>query len=74
MCLVEQPFLNPLLGGIDESLRKRDRFGRKARDAQRKLLLDLDTALIALRTAGESESTVALAGVYHNLLRMWSEV
>lgn len=42
-------------------------------DAQRKLLLDLDTALIALRTVGESESTIALAGVYHNLLRMWAD-
>ncbi|AMO24738.1 Fe2+-dependent dioxygenase [Ramlibacter solisilvae] len=41
---------------------------------QRRLLLELDDALIALRTEhGESPSTIALTGTYHNLLRMWAE-
>ncbi len=41
---------------------------------QRKLLLELDNALVALRTEhGESASTVALTGTYHNLLRMWAD-
>jgi PKHD-type hydroxylase len=41
---------------------------------QRQLLLELDTALIALReSAGESPTTVALTGTYHNLLRMWAD-
>ena len=41
---------------------------------QRKLLLELDQALTALRTEhGESGSTVALTGTYHNLLRMWAD-
>ncbi len=41
---------------------------------QRKLLLELDDALVALRTEhGESASTIALTGTYHNLLRMWAD-
>jgi PKHD-type hydroxylase len=41
---------------------------------QRKLLLELDDAIVALRQAhGDSASTVALAGTYHNLLRMWAD-
>ena len=41
---------------------------------QRRLLLDLDNALTRLRSeAGESETTVALMGTYHNLLRMWAD-
>lgn len=40
---------------------------------QRRLLHDMDQALMALREGGENPSTVALAGTYHNLLRMWSE-
>ena len=40
---------------------------------QRKLLLDLDDALVELRAAGETPATVALTGTYHNLLRMWAD-
>jgi PKHD-type hydroxylase len=40
---------------------------------ERRLLLDLDTALVALRERdGESGEAVALTGVYHNLLRLWA--
>ncbi len=40
---------------------------------QRRLLHELDQSLMALRADGETDVTVALAGTYHNLLRMWSE-
>jgi PKHD-type hydroxylase len=41
---------------------------------QRSLLLQLDDAITALRSEqGESASTIALTGTYHNLLRMWAE-
>lgn len=41
---------------------------------QRRLLLEFDDALVALRnSAGDSDATVALAGTYHNLLRMWAD-
>lgn len=41
---------------------------------QRRLLLELDDALVALRTEqGESAASVALTGTYHNLLRMWAD-
>jgi len=41
---------------------------------QRRLLLEFDNALVALRTsAGDNDATVALAGTYHNLLRMWAD-
>jgi len=41
---------------------------------QRKLLLELDDAIVALRQAhGDSPPTVALTGTYHNLLRMWAD-
>ncbi len=43
-------------------------------EEQRRLLFDMDMALMQLRQAhGESESTTALTGSYHNLLRMWAE-
>jgi PKHD-type hydroxylase len=42
-------------------------------DEQRRLLHDMDMALIALRQSGESPATVQLTGTYHNLLRMWAE-
>lgn len=46
-------------------------------DAQRRLLFDLDMALLALRgaagSAGDSEAVVKLTGCYHNLLRMWAD-
>jgi PKHD-type hydroxylase len=41
---------------------------------QRALLLQLDEAIVALRSEhGESAATVALTGTYHNLLRMWAD-
>lgn len=45
------------------------------RDAgQRRLLYDMDMALLQLRAAqGESEPVIALTGTYHNLLRRWAE-
>lgn len=40
---------------------------------QRRLLYDLDQALMSLRTReGETPEAVALMGTYHNLLRMWT--
>ncbi|MCW8177214.1 Fe2+-dependent dioxygenase [Verminephrobacter aporrectodeae] len=43
-------------------------------DAQRRLLYDMDMALLRLRQQhGESPETVALTGSYHNLLRMWAD-
>jgi len=47
-------------------------------DAQRRLLFDLDMAILTLRgsgggNAGDSEPVVKLTGCYHNLLRMWSD-
>lgn len=44
------------------------------RDAsQRRLLWEFDRALTDLREPGDNAATVALAGTYHNLLRMWAE-
>jgi PKHD-type hydroxylase len=44
-------------------------------DARRRLLFDLDMAILSLREAGgDTPETVRLTGCYHNLLRMWSEV
>lgn len=41
---------------------------------QRRLLHDLDMALLDLRERyGEGEAIVRLTGVYHNLLRRWAE-
>ena len=41
---------------------------------QRQLLWELDQSLMALRGEhGESPTTVALTGTYHNLLRMWAQ-
>jgi PKHD-type hydroxylase len=40
---------------------------------QRRLLHEFDLALTALREQGETDITVALAGTYHNLLRMWAD-
>ncbi|MBX3586996.1 MAG: Fe2+-dependent dioxygenase [Ramlibacter sp.] len=43
-------------------------------DEQRRLLFDMDMALMQLRQAhGESPATVALTGTYHNLLRLWAD-
>jgi len=49
-------------------------------DGQRTLLLDLDTAIQRIaasesaQAAGVKESSVQLTGVYHNLLRQWTEM
>ncbi len=43
-------------------------------DWQRTMLFELDANIQKLRERlGETEETVALAGHYHNLLRMWAE-
>lgn len=42
-------------------------------DAQRRVLFDLDMAILALRgTQGESAPVIQLTNCYHNLLRMWA--
>lgn len=42
--------------------------------AQRRLLFEMDMALLSLRQQhGETEPVVRLTGVYHNLLRQWAE-
>jgi PKHD-type hydroxylase len=41
---------------------------------RRRLLYDLDMAILALRRAhGDTPETVRLTGCYHNLLRMWAD-
>ena len=43
-------------------------------DEQRRLLHDMDMALMRLRARdGESDEAVALTGTYHNLLRLWAD-
>jgi len=43
-------------------------------DEQRRLLHDMDRALMRLRARdGESDEAVALTGTYHNLLRLWAD-
>ena len=43
-------------------------------DEQRRLLHDMDMALVRLRARhGESDEAVALTGTYHNLLRQWAD-
>lgn len=43
-------------------------------DEQRRLLHDMDMALLRLRERhGETDETTALTGVYHNLLRQWAD-
>ena len=42
-------------------------------DEQRRILFDLDMNLLRLRERhGDSTETIALSGVYHNLLRQWA--
>jgi len=42
-------------------------------DARRSLLFDLDMSIVRLRQqSGESDITLSLTGVYHNLLRQWA--
>ncbi len=43
-------------------------------DEQRRRLYELDMNLLGLRQQhGDSDQTVGLTGVYHNLLRMWAD-
>lgn len=43
-------------------------------DEQRRLLHEMDVALMRLRTRHvETEEAVALTGTYHNLLRLWAD-
>ena len=43
-------------------------------DVQRRLLFDLDMAIMRLRQKhGETAEAVDLTGTYHNLLRMWAD-
>jgi len=43
-------------------------------DERRRMLFDLDLAILALRgSIGDTEPVVKLTGCYHNLLRMWAE-
>jgi PKHD-type hydroxylase len=43
-------------------------------DEQRRLLYDMDMAIMQLRQDhGDSASTIALTGTYHNLLRLWAD-
>jgi PKHD-type hydroxylase len=40
---------------------------------QRRLLFDIDMAIMALRqTGGDTAETVKLTSCYHNLVRMWA--
>jgi PKHD-type hydroxylase len=44
-------------------------------DSARRMLLDMDSAIETLRTSGaDGAAVLQLTGVYHNLLRRWSEV
>jgi PKHD-type hydroxylase len=44
-------------------------------DTQRRLLWEMDTSIERLRqTGGDAGAVLQLTGVYHNLLRRWSEV
>ncbi len=43
-------------------------------DGQRRLLYEMDMALLQLReTVGETDAVVKLTGTYHNLLRQWAD-
>ncbi|MCT7653884.1 hypothetical protein MBH78_01950 [Oceanimonas sp. NS1] len=43
-------------------------------DGQRSLLFDLDTGIQSLnqQLGSDSEASIQLTGVYHNLLRRWA--
>lgn len=44
-------------------------------DSARRMLLEMDSAIETLRTGGaDAAAVLQLTGVYHNLLRRWSEV
>jgi PKHD-type hydroxylase len=43
-------------------------------DDQRRLLLELDTSIQRLTDSGaDADAVLRLTGIYHNLLRRWSE-
>lgn len=43
-------------------------------DERRRLLFDLDMAILTLRAQqGDSDEVIKLTGCYHNLMRMWAE-
>jgi PKHD-type hydroxylase len=43
-------------------------------EGQRRLLYEMDMALLKLRAEiGETDAVVQLTGTYHNLLRRWAE-
>lgn len=42
-------------------------------EEQRRLLFDMDMALLKLRARGDDDAVVELTGTYHNLLRMWAD-
>ncbi|MEJ5991891.1 Fe2+-dependent dioxygenase [Ramlibacter sp. PS3R-8] len=42
-------------------------------EEQRRLLFDMDMALLKLRGRGDDDAVVRLTGTYHNLLRMWAD-
>jgi PKHD-type hydroxylase len=44
-------------------------------DEQRRVLYDLDNAIYQLRQVKDgTPEVIRLTGVYHNLMRMWSDV
>jgi PKHD-type hydroxylase len=44
-------------------------------DAERTLLFDTDMAIVRLRQQlGDTDTVVALTGIYHNLLRRWADI
>ncbi|GAA0812485.1 hypothetical protein GCM10009111_06510 [Colwellia asteriadis] len=44
------------------------------RDDQRRILFDLDQSIQRLTAAKQSsDEVIKLSGIYHNLLRQWSE-
>jgi PKHD-type hydroxylase len=44
-------------------------------DAQRRMLFEMDASIEALRRgSADARAILQLTGVYHNLLRAWSEV
>ncbi len=53
----------------------RDLFAGARDNGRRRILHDLDMAILALRqTYGAIPPAVSLTGTYHNLLRRWAEV
>ena len=43
-------------------------------DAQRRLLFDLDMTILGMREQdGDTDTSIRLTGIYHNLMRMWAQ-